>query len=107
MTTSPRSAKPAPAPAGTSAPKVVAEGVLSSVRPDPHADDGRRPVAWLRVLAPPSFGAPVEAWSWCSCDGIKREAKGRSGVLKLVEAHNQHRDVCPLLTAPQEGRKAA
>ncbi|RST04586.1 hypothetical protein EF910_16405 [Streptomyces sp. WAC07149] len=59
------------------------------------------------MLAPPSFDAPVEAWSWCSCDRIKRTAKGRSGVLQLIEAHNHHRTVCPLLNDAQEGRKAA
>ncbi|WP_328927662.1 hypothetical protein OG429_25955 [Streptomyces sp. NBC_00190] len=98
-------AEPALAPDGSGAPKVVAEGVLSSVRPDPRSDDGRRPVAWLHIVAPPTFSAPVRARSWCAC-GYERTAIGRPAVLQLVQAHNHHRAVCPLLTQ-QEARNAA
>ncbi|WP_412076712.1 hypothetical protein ACLF6K_15830 [Streptomyces xanthophaeus] len=97
-------AEPATAPDGSSAPKVVAEGVPSSVRPDPQADDGRRPAAWLHIVAPPSFGAPARARSWCAC-GYERTAIGRPGVLQLVQNHNQHRTVCPLLN--QHDRRTA
>lgn len=99
-------AKPALAAGGSSAPKVVAEGVLSSLRPAPRVDDGRRPVAWLHIVAPPSYGDPVRARSWCQC-GYERTAIGRPGVLQVVGAHNEHRSVCPLLNTNQEGRKAA
>ncbi|MGW6784421.1 hypothetical protein [Streptomyces sp. NPDC054987] len=56
-------------------------------------------------MAPPSFGAPTEAVSWCECDRRKRTATGRPAVLQLVEAHNHHRTVCPLL-ATLEGKAA-
>ncbi|MFD6873184.1 MULTISPECIES: hypothetical protein [unclassified Streptomyces] len=56
-------------------------------------------------MAPPSFGASTEAVSWCECDRRKRTATGRSAVLQLVEAHNHHRTVCPLL-ATLEGKAA-
>ncbi|MFB7977263.1 hypothetical protein [Streptomyces vinaceus] len=105
MTTRPDSAEPAPAPDGSSAPKVVAEGVPSALRSDPRWDDGRRPVAWLRIVAPPSFGAPTEATAWCECDKHVRTATGRAAVLRLVESHTHHRTICPLL-APQEGKAA-
>ncbi|WP_405959188.1 hypothetical protein OG239_21615 [Streptomyces sp. NBC_00868] len=98
-------AEPAPTPDGSGAPKVVAEGVPSSVRPDPRTADRRRPVAWLHIVAPPSFGAPTEATSWCECDKRIRTATGRAAVLQLVDAHHHHRTVCPLL-APQEGKAA-
>ncbi len=99
------SAGQTPATDHSGAPKVVAEGVPSSVRPDPRSADGRRPVAWLRIVAPPSFGAPTEATAWCECDKRVQTATGRTAVLQLVEAHNHHRTVCPLL-ATQEGKAA-
>ncbi|WP_327414426.1 hypothetical protein [Streptomyces sp. NBC_01233] len=104
--TGPSSAEPAPAADGSGALKVVAEGVLSSLRPDPRGDDGRRPVGWLHIVAPPSFSAPVRASSWCSC-GYERTAIGRPAVLQLVQAHDDHRTACPRLTTTHEGRAAA
>ncbi|WP_031156239.1 hypothetical protein [Streptomyces erythrochromogenes] len=101
----PRSAEQTPAADQSGAPKAVAEGVPLSVRPDPRPADGRRPIAWLRIVAPPSFGAPTEATAWCECDKRVRTATGRTAVLQLVEAHNHHRTVCPLL-ATQEGKAA-
>ncbi|MCX4800610.1 hypothetical protein OG594_02795 [Streptomyces sp. NBC_01214] len=83
------------------APKVVAEGVPSSVRPDPHADDGRRPVAWLHIVAPPSYSASPSARSWCSC-GRDIFAAGRARALALIADHEQHRIVCPLLDQRRE-----
>ncbi|MFC8020534.1 hypothetical protein [[Kitasatospora] papulosa] len=59
---------------------------------------------WLHVVAPPSFTAIPSARSWCRC-GYERTAKGRAGVLALVEAHNAHPEHCPLLN--HEGSKAA
>ncbi|MGW7457058.1 hypothetical protein [Streptomyces sp. NPDC054797] len=104
-TDGPSSAEPARAPGGSGAPKVVAEGVPSALLPDPRPADGRRPVAWLRIVAPPSFASPTEATAWCECDKRVRTATGRPAVLQLVEAHNHHRTVCPLL-ATQEGKAA-
>ncbi|MFF3859186.1 hypothetical protein [Streptomyces sp. NPDC002209] len=101
------SAGPAPAAVGSGAPRVVArQGVPSAVCLDPRGVDGRQPVAWLHIVAPPSFDARAKARAWCSC-GYERTAIGRPGVLQLVEAHNQHRTVCPLLNPVQEGRKVA
>lgn len=80
---------------------------LHLVRPDPHPASVRGPrqvVRWLHIIAPPSFNAIVSARSWCRC-GYDRTAKGRSGVLALVEAHNRHPEHCPLLNL--EGSKAA
>ncbi|WP_327386664.1 hypothetical protein [Streptomyces sp. NBC_01207] len=94
-------AEPAPTPTGSSAPKVVAEGVPSSVRPDPHADDGRRPVAWLHIVAPPSYGATPSVRSWCSC-GRDIFAAGLVRALALIDDHEQHRTTCPLLNQRRE-----
>ncbi|MFF3451241.1 hypothetical protein ACFYXJ_29310 [Streptomyces sp. NPDC002667] len=87
-------------------PKGVAEGVPIAVRPDPHPDDGRRPVAWLHIVAPPSWGVTPSARSWCTC-GYERHAIGRAAVLQLVAAHGEHRTTCPLLIPKPEGRTAA
>lgn len=98
-----RPAEPAPAPDGRSAPKVVAEGVPSSVRPDPHADDGRQPVAWLHIVAP-GRGVTPSVRSWCAC-GRDLFAAGQTRALALIDDHVQHRTLCPLL-GPQEGKAA-
>ncbi|MFF4424892.1 hypothetical protein ACFY04_29675 [Streptomyces sp. NPDC001549] len=98
-----RPAEPAPAPDGRSAPKVVAEGVPSSVRPDPHADDGRRPVAWLHIVTP-GRGVTPSVRSWCQC-GRDLFAAGQQRALALITDHNHHRTTCPLLVS-QEGKAA-
>ncbi|MFP1627339.1 hypothetical protein ACLB9X_19730 [Streptomyces sp. 5K101] len=98
-------AEPATAAPGEGAPKVVArQGVLSAVRPDPHAGDGRHPVAWLHITAP-GRGAIPTATSKCAC-GRDRSAVGHRKVHALIADHTAHRDLCPLHT-PQEGRTAA
>ncbi|MFD5885524.1 hypothetical protein ACFWHQ_05965 [Streptomyces sp. NPDC060334] len=104
MTTSPHPAEPAPAADGRGAAKVVAEGVPSALRPDPHGDDGRRPVAWLHTVAP-GRGVTPSVRSWCSC-GRDLFAAGHRRALALIADHQQHRTACPRI-APQEGRKAA
>ncbi|MFJ6464349.1 hypothetical protein ACIQM0_25525 [Streptomyces sp. NPDC091387] len=76
--------------------KAVPVAVLTGPRP--------QPVRWLDVIAPPSFSALVSARSWCRC-GYERTARGRSGVLTLIEAHSAHPEHCPLLNL--EGSKAA
>ncbi|MGW3633692.1 hypothetical protein ACWD7F_26635 [Streptomyces sp. NPDC005122] len=87
-------------------PKGVAEGVPIAVRPEPRRDDGRRPVAWLYIVAPPSWGVTPSARSWCAC-GYERQAIGRAAVLQLIAAHGEHRTTCLLLTPVSEGRAAA
>ncbi|EPH46824.1 hypothetical protein STRAU_0096 [Streptomyces aurantiacus JA 4570] len=92
-------ASPAPA---VGAPKGVAEGVLSALRPDPHIGDGRYPIAWLHIVAP--RGAVPTATSRCAC-GRDRSAVGHRKVLALIDDHTAHGGQCPLRT-PQEGRNA-
>ncbi|MFJ3637965.1 hypothetical protein [Streptomyces sp. NPDC090112] len=97
----PSPAKPAPAKDGRGAPRGVAEGVPSSVSPDPRADGGRRPIAWLHIVAPPSFGASPSVRSWCSC-GRDLFAAGRTRALALIADHAQHREACSRLTPRRE-----
>lgn len=94
-------AKTAPARGGRSAPRVVAEGVPSSVRPDLHGGDGRRPVAWIHIVAPPSYGASPSVRSWCSC-GRDIFTAGRARALALIADHEQHRTTCPRLMQRRE-----
>ncbi|ARE77239.1 hypothetical protein B6R96_27590 [Streptomyces sp. Sge12] len=94
-------AEPAPAPGGSGALRVVAEGVPSSVRPDPLADDGRRPVAWLHIVAPPSYGASPSVRSWCCC-GRDLFAAGYVRALALIDDHEEHRAACSRLTERRE-----
>ncbi|MFJ8224222.1 hypothetical protein [Streptomyces griseus] len=80
---------------------------LRLARPNPHAPTPtgpRQAMRWLHVVAPPSFSALVSARSWCRC-GYERTARGRSGVLALIEAHTAHSESCPLLNT--EGSEAA
>jgi hypothetical protein len=102
----PSPATPAGTPAAGGAPKVVAEGVHSAVGSDPRPTDGREPVAWLHVIAPPSWNTIPWATSDCLC-GRHVEASGRRDVLALVEAHNAHRQACPLRHPKAERRQAA
>lgn len=101
----PHSAEPGPATSGRGAPKNAARRASSSaLRPEPHAGDGRYPLAWLHITAP-GRGATPTATSVCAC-GRDRFAIGHRKVLALVEDHAAHRDLCPLRTSP-EGRAAA
>jgi hypothetical protein len=102
----PSTATPPGAPAAGGAPRVVAEGVRSAVVPDPHPGDGRQPITWLHVVAPPSWNTIPWATSDCLC-GRHVEASGRRDVLVLIETHNAHRKVCPLLNPAPERRQAA
>ncbi|MCX5607898.1 hypothetical protein OHB39_09985 [Streptomyces sp. NBC_00047] len=101
--TSIRPADRAPAEGGSGAPKVVAEGVPSAVRPDPRRDDGRRPVAWLHINAP-GRGVTPSARSWCQC-GRDLFAAGQTRALALIADHTRHRALCTLLVS-QEGKAA-
>ncbi|MFE7664775.1 hypothetical protein [Streptomyces celluloflavus] len=97
-------AEPTPATSGRGAPRIVAVGVLSALRPDPRpTGDGRYPVAWLHITAP--RGATPTATSKCLC-GRDRSAVGRRQVHALIEDHTAHRDTCPLRN-PREERNAA
>ncbi|MDT9684332.1 hypothetical protein RND61_20055 [Streptomyces sp. TRM76323] len=82
----------APAPGGSGAAKVVAEGVRSG--PDPHSGDGRCIVAMLHITAP-GRGAVPTATSVCAC-GRNRSAIGHRRVTALVAEHAAHRTACPL-----------
>jgi hypothetical protein len=102
-----RTAEPAVPDVASSAPKGAArQGVLSALRPDQHQSDGRRPVAWLHVVAPPDWRAIPRGESHCEC-GRHVQAVGRAEVLALVHAHNDHRTTCPLRTTACERRQAA
>ncbi|MFF3018372.1 hypothetical protein [Streptomyces sp. NPDC057939] len=106
MTTGPHTAEPTPARSEGGAPKVVAEGVLSSVRRDPRADDGRRPVAWLHITAP-GRGTTPTVRSWCAC-GRDLFAAGHARALAVIADHERHRTTCVCInpTANQEGKAA-
>ncbi|KJY23321.1 hypothetical protein ADK93_15650 [Streptomyces sp. XY58] len=88
------SAETAAATADSGAPKVVAEGVPSSLRPSPHVDDGRRPITWLHIVAP-GRGATPSVRSWCTC-GRDLFAAGQTRALALITDHARHRTICPL-----------
>lgn len=79
------------------------QGVRTACSPAPHGYDGRRPIAWLHVVAP--RGATPTATSRCAC-GRDRSAIGKARVLALIDDHTAHRTACPL-RHPQEGRAAA
>ncbi|MEU3143882.1 hypothetical protein [Streptomyces sp. NPDC006999] len=102
--TGPHAAEPATPPAVVGEPKGAArQGVVTPLGSDPRRDDGRYPVAWLRITAP--RGATPTATSKCAC-GRDRSAVGSKRVLALIADHTNHRDTCPL-RSPQEGRHAA
>jgi hypothetical protein len=92
--------------AGGKAPKVVAEGVPSAVLPDPRPADGRRPVAWLHIVAPSDWSMPPRAFSRCDC-GRNLSALGRARVLALIADHTAHRDLCPVRHPASERSRAA
>ncbi|MBV9022498.1 MAG: hypothetical protein JO362_01530, partial [Streptomycetaceae bacterium] len=89
--------------------KVVGrQAVRSSVRPDPHPK--QRPpqqqvvTAWLRISTPTTWRETATAESWCHC-GHHHTATGKPDVLRLIDAHNAHREQCPF--SNPEGRTAA
>ncbi|MEV6680878.1 hypothetical protein AB0N09_29040 [Streptomyces erythrochromogenes] len=104
MTTRPRSAEPTPTPDGSGAPKVVAEGVPSALRPDPRPGDGRRIVGWL-VMRAPNAGTTPTVRSWCVC-GRNLGAVGYGAGGHLIAEHKAHRDVCPEQAAEDDRRAA-
>ncbi|WP_427166577.1 hypothetical protein ACQF4J_21805 [Streptomyces sp. C1-1] len=102
-TTGPHAAPPPVDTTAVGEPKGAArKGVRTACGPDPHGDDGRRPIAWLHIVAP---RAVLTATLRCAC-GHDRSAIGKPHVLALIDDHTAHRDACPLRN-PQEGRPAA
>ncbi|MFJ9418336.1 MULTISPECIES: hypothetical protein [unclassified Streptomyces] len=83
MTTTDRisPAEPTRTPAGSGAPKVVAEGVLSALRPDPQTVTvtGINPGFTIRGLGRGEM--PVADWL-CIC-GHHERARGRAAVIAL------------------------
>ena len=77
--TRPRPAEPAGAPAGSSAPKVAAEGVPSAVLPDPHTVTISGILPGLQVKL---TGIPVADWL-CRC-GHHERAHGKAAVIELT-----------------------
>ncbi|GAA1131474.1 hypothetical protein [Streptomyces javensis] len=67
--------------------------------------DGRYPIAWLHITAPPDWQATPTATSTCAC-GRDRSAVGRRRVLALIADHEAHKTSCPLRSS-QEGATAA
>ncbi|BBC33572.1 hypothetical protein SGFS_048660 [Streptomyces graminofaciens] len=103
-TTTPHAAEPAARETAVGEPKGAArKGARTALRSDPPQGDGRYPVGWLHIVVP--RGATPTATSKCLC-GWDRSAVGYGRVLALIEAHEAHRDTCPLRTT-QEGRAAA
>ncbi|MFF1265792.1 hypothetical protein ACFVZE_08195 [Streptomyces anulatus] len=88
-----RLAEPAPTVSGSGAPKVVAEGVPTAVRPDQQTGDGRYPIAWLTITAP--RGATPTVTSICAC-GRNLFAAGHHKALALIADHTDHKTRCPL-----------
>ncbi|MEE1929832.1 hypothetical protein V1J52_16855 [Streptomyces sp. TRM 70351] len=95
----PHPAPPAPLAPAVGAGTVVGRKAVRSL-PDPHAGDGRYPVAWLHITAP--YGTSPTAISWCLC-GRHERAAGPARVLALSEDHADHRDVCPLRVNTEGG----
>ncbi|MFD5347822.1 hypothetical protein ACFWJY_29750 [Streptomyces anulatus] len=86
-------AEPARAASSSGAPKVVAEGVPTAVRPDQQTGEGRYPIAWLTITAP--RGATPTATSICAC-GRNLFAAGHHKALALIADHTDHKTRCPL-----------
>ncbi|SEQ73621.1 hypothetical protein SAMN04487983_1007227 [Streptomyces sp. yr375] len=102
----PHAAVPAGQQTAVGARVAARQGVLSARRSEPRPDDGRRPVAWLHIMAPPDWSVTPSARSWCLC-GYDRHAVGRAAVARLVEDHTAHSAACPRIARTLEGRTAA
>lgn len=102
-TASPRPAEPARTPAGNGAPKVVAVGVLSALRPNPHTITvcGIRPGLDLRGMDRGEI--PVADWL-CTC-GHHERARGRAAVVELISRVRVGN--CPHHAPEANRRKAA
>ncbi|MBP8539773.1 DUF1922 domain-containing protein [Streptomyces sp. MK37H] len=81
------------------------QGVPSVSGLDGQQGDGRHPVAWLHITAPPDWQATPTATSKCAC-GRDRSAVGRRRVLALVADHEAHKTSCPLRSSQEEKNAA-
>ncbi|WP_405912480.1 hypothetical protein OG760_13735 [Streptomyces sp. NBC_00963] len=78
----PSPAEPAPATTGQSAPKVVAEGVPTAVRPDPHTITVAGIWPGLHIRGLDRGAIPVADWL-CAC-GRHERVRGRKAVTELT-----------------------
>lgn len=102
----PSSAEPASAKAGSGAPKVVAVGVLSALRPDlrqRNQRDQERVFFGLHIVAEPEWRIAVTAA--CPC-GYRRHGKGRAAGVPLIEDYTSHQKTCTHHTSSTERRAA-
>lgn len=81
------------------------QGVPSAPGSDGQQGDGRYPLAWLHITAPPDWQATPTATSKCAC-GRDRSAVGRRKVLALIADHEAHRETCPLRCSQEEKNAA-
>lgn len=81
------------------------QGVPSVSGSDGQQGDGRHPVAWLHITAPPDWQATPTATSKCAC-GRDRSAVGRRRVLALGADHEAHKATCPLRSSQEEKNAA-
>ncbi|MFJ5267095.1 hypothetical protein [Streptomyces sp. NPDC088358] len=105
------------------APRGVAEGVPTAVRPDPHPGSTGDPTPerpGIRIFAPPVYRHPNDGGRWskryggtptaaCACPcGLTGAATGALAVAALVADYDAHRSACTGTLAPlAEGRTAA
>ncbi|MFF2381307.1 hypothetical protein [Streptomyces sp. NPDC058108] len=104
------------------APKGVAEGVPTAVRPDPHPGTAGGPTPerpGIRIFAPPVYRHPNDGARWskqygstptaacaCSC-GLTGTATGALAVAALAADYDAHRSVCTGTVAPLTERRTA
>ncbi|MGW7020844.1 hypothetical protein ACWGGS_16060 [Streptomyces decoyicus] len=99
-------AEPSPAPSGSGAPKVVAVGVLSVLRPDQrqrNQRDQERVFFGLHIVAEPEWRIAVTAA--CPC-GYRRHGKGRAAGVPLIEDYTSHKKACAHHTSSTDRRAA-
>ncbi|WP_413115186.1 hypothetical protein ACK1X7_15200 [Streptomyces sp. CY1] len=102
----PQDAVQAPPKTAVGAPAGAArQGVPSVPGSDGQRGDGRYPIAWLHITAPPDWQATPTGTSTCAC-GRDRSAVGRRRVLALIADHEAHKTVCPLRSSQEEKNAA-
>ncbi|WP_448329988.1 hypothetical protein [Streptomyces sp. DSM 41534] len=103
---SPQDAVQTPPETAAGAPEGAArQGVPSAPGSDGQRGDGRYPIAWLHITAPPDWQAMPTATSTCAC-GRDRSAVGRRRVLALIADHEAHKTSCPLRSSQEEKNAA-
>lgn len=102
----PQDAVQAPSKTAVGAPEGAArQGVPSAPGSNRQQGNGRYPIAWLHITAPPDWQAMPTATSKCSC-GRDRSAVGRRRVLALIADHEAHKTSCPLRSTQEEKNAA-